>query len=250
MGVLTRVEKDMIIRNKQGEQLDYTLHEASERKSEGLVVLGHGVTGNKDRELIVNVAEGLCAKGWDVLRFSFAGNGESEGNFRDATITKEVEDLHSVLDQVKGTRKVAYIGHSMGGAVGALASAKDDRINVLVSLAGMVQTKKFCELEFGDVTPDEGNMWDEPDCPLSSAYVNDLTQIDTVMPAIRDLRTPWLLLHGTADDVVFPEDSELLYAQLKGEKKHTVIEGADHSFNDHWDRVVSEIDAWIKKYLR
>jgi len=240
----------MKIRNKHGELLDHTLHEVeNNREHTGLVVLGHGVTGNKDRDSMVNLATQLSIRGWEVLRFSFSGNGGSEGDFRESTITKEVEDLHALLDQVKGVRKIAYIGHSMGGAVGALASAKDDRINVLVSLAGMVQTKKFCDAEFGDVTPDEGFMWDEPDCPLSQAYVDDLTQIDTILPAVKDLRTPWLMLHGTEDDVVLPEDSEILYAQQKGEKKHVVIKGADHSFAGHWDEVSEEIDAWLEKHL-
>ena len=36
----------------------------------------------------------------------------------------------------------------MGGAVGTLAAASDDRIKFLISLAGMVNTKAFYEREF------------------------------------------------------------------------------------------------------
>ena len=87
------------IRNSQGENLDYTFHEGADHASR-LVVIGHGVTGNKDRPFVVALAESLANDGIPVLRFSFSGNGESEGRFVDSTITKEVADLGSVLDAV------------------------------------------------------------------------------------------------------------------------------------------------------
>ena len=122
------------------------------------MILGHGLTGNKDRPLLVALAEALSAEGWPCLRISYSGNGESEGEFTDSNITKEIGDLSSVIDQVGTSKKIAYIGHSMGGAVGALTAARDERIKVLVSLAGMVNTAAFVEREFGDVVPDEGYM--------------------------------------------------------------------------------------------
>lgn len=238
----------MIVRNRQGEKIDYTLHEGT--RDDVLVVLGHGVTGNKDRPLCVAVAERLSERGWPCLRFSFAGNGDSEGRFEDATIPKEVDDLHSLLDQVKGSRKIVYIGHSMGGAVGALAAAKDDRINVLVSLAGMVRTKVFCATEFGDQTPDEGFMWEDEECPLSREYVETMDLIDTTLIAARDIRAPWLILHGDADDVVLPQDSVDLFLTLRGKKKHVVIEGANHVFDGHYERISEEIDGWLQTHVK
>ena len=67
------------------------------------------------------------------------------------------------------------------GAVGVLRTSRDERIRLLVSLAGMVHTRAFAEREFGEEVPDEGCMWDEPDCPLSQAYMDDMAQIDTVV---------------------------------------------------------------------
>ena len=68
------------IRNPSGEVLDYTFH-AGTAGSRHIAVLGHGVTGNKDRPFVVALAEGLAAAGIHALRFSFAGNGASEGRF-------------------------------------------------------------------------------------------------------------------------------------------------------------------------
>ena len=48
------------IRNPHGEWLDYSFHEGKSN-SKNIVVLGHGVTGNKDRPFVVALAEGLAA---------------------------------------------------------------------------------------------------------------------------------------------------------------------------------------------
>ena len=236
------------IKNRHGEQLDYTFHEG-EKGSKNIVVLGHGVTGNKDRPFVVALGEGLAAVGIPALRFSFSGNGTSEGNFTDSTISKEVEDLGAVLDHLKGYT-VCYVGHSMGGAVGVLRASEDDRIQLLVSLAGMVHTKAFAQREFGDVTPDEGFMWDEPDCPLSQAYMDDLTQINTVLNLSPQITAPWLLVHGDEDDVVPIEDSRDILAKANDQTQLITLQSANHVFSDESTPVMVErVIAWVKTQL-
>ena len=233
------------IKNRHSEQLDYTFHEG-EKGSKNIVVLGHGVTGNKDRPFVVALGEGLAAAGIPALRFSFSGNGTSEGNFTDSTISKEVDDLGAVLDHLN-EYTVCYVGHSMGGAVGVLRASEDKRIQLLVSLAGMVHTKAFAQREFGDVTPDEGFMWDEPDCPLSQAYMDDLTQINTVVDLSPQITTPWLLVHGDEDDIVPIKDSHDILAKANSQAQLVTLEGANHVFGDEYTPVmVEKVIAWIK----
>src|SRR5689334_13749980 len=114
------------IRNAQGERLDYTFHPGADDGA-SIVVIGHGVTGHKDRPFLIALAEGLASAGFGALRVSFSGNGRSEGRFEDSNISKEVEDLGKVLDALPN-RTIAYAGHSMGGAVGVLRAVRDPRI--------------------------------------------------------------------------------------------------------------------------
>ncbi len=240
----------MQIRNRHGELIDHAIHlPNSGENADKLIILAHGLTGDKDRELMVYLAESLCNAGLAVLSISFSGCGKSQGEFTAATISKESDDLLAVLDQVKGTKKIAYVGYSMGGAVGALTVAKDDRINVMVSLAGMVRTKTFAETEFAGVTPDAGFMWEDESTPLSQIFMDDLCQIESVVPAVKEIRVPWLLVHGSEDDVVLPDDSLHLHNNLKGKKKHIIIDGTDHSFDDHWDALASHIEDWVNTHL-
>lgn len=235
-------------RNRRGERLDVALHRGS--KPDRLVVLGHGVTGNKDRPLVMAVAEGLAVKGWSCLRVSFSGNGDSEGDFREATVTKESEDLHDVLDQLPDGLRIAYAGHSMGAAVGLMTAETDPRLRVLVNLAGMIRTEEFCEAEFGEVTPDEGNMWDEPDCPLSQNYVDDMESIGDLFDEVSGLERPLLLIHGTDDDVVLPADSDDAFEAAQEPKRLIRIEGEGHSFSDaSYGQIVDEIDRWLGEHL-
>ena len=232
------------IKNRHGERLDYTFHEG-EKGSKNIVILGHGVTGNKDRPFVVALGEGLAAAGFAALRFSFSGNGDSEGKFTDSTISKEVDDLGAVLDVIEGYT-ICYVGHSMGGAVGVLRASEDSRIQLLVSLAGMVHTKAFAQREFGDVTPDEGFMWDEPDCPLSQAYMDDLAQINTVVDRSPQITVPWLLVHGDEDDVVPIEDSHDILAKADEGAQLITLEGANHVFSDEFTPVmVEKVITWI-----
>jgi uncharacterized protein len=242
------------ITNPSGERLDYTFTagRGDAPKPNWLVVLGHGVTGDKTRPIIADTATALNAAGFSTLAVSYAGNGDSEGDFRDCTITKEVADLGSILDAVAATgtySKIAYIGHSMGAAVGVLRAAQDARINALISLAGMVDTKAFAETEFGDVTPDQGLMWDDDDCPLSRTFMTDLTAtVGSVATAAAQITVPWLLVHGTADDVVLPRDTESVQLIKQSYADYEFVDGADHGFNEpaHKTAATTAVTNWLK----
>ena len=236
-------------KNRHGERIDSSFHPGT--REDLLVVLGHGVTGNKDRPLMVAVAEQLSQAGWPCLRISFSGNGESGGKFEDATISKECDDLNDVLNQLPNGVRIAYCGHSMGGAVGLRSAVTDPRIEVLVSLAGMVRTAKFCQTEFGDQTPGSGFMWDEKECPLSQTFVDDMKAIGDLLEEAGKLTVPYLLIHGTADDVVLPEDSVDAFEAADGPKHLLEIEGAEHSFGDEsYAEVVSAIDEWLNEFIQ
>ena len=240
-----------IITNSQGENLDYTFHDPG-NQSRDILIIGHGVTGNKDRPFVVALAEAVAKEGMAVLRFSFSGNGSSGGDFRDCTISKEVEDLKAVVTAaVNNGYRVTYAGHSMGGAVGVLAASSDVRIKHLISLAGMVNTKDFYDREFGEEKPDEACMWEEQSCPLSSTYRDDMYQIGSVAAKASEVKVPWLLIHGDADDVVPIEDSREIFNLAKEPKKIFEIPGANHVFSEAALEPMSEaVIDWIGEILR
>lgn len=243
-----------VIQNTRQEKLDYAFH-GNPGDLGRVILIGHGVTGDKDRPWAIALAEALAEAGNNALRFSFSGNGNSEGDFRDSTISKEVGDLSAMIDAVKdaGFTQIGFAGHSMGGAVGVISAAKDPRIDFLISLSGMVHTAKFTKAEFGDQTPDKGFMWDEPDCPLSSAYVDDLSSIDSVLALASQIQIPWLLVHGTDDDVVPISESREMIAESSdsdsaSNQELVEISGSNHVFADvGLQPMIDAVTNWLKK---
>lgn len=236
------------IRNEHGEKLDYEFA-PGEGDSGQVVVIGHGVTANKDREWAVTLAGALDAAGFASLRFSFSGNGDSEGDFRESCPTKEVADLGAVLDAVAAHERgfaIAYAGHSMGAAVGVLRAFTDPRIERLISLGGMVDTGAFAQRKFGELTPGEDLMWDKPECPLSQAFMDDMARVGTVEKLAEHIQVPWLLVHGTADTVVPPEESERM-ASRASDVELVLIDQADHVFSGDSAKLMSEaVVDWLQ----
>lgn len=231
------------IKNSRGERIDHSFSPGSPDSNE-LLVIGHGVTGNKDRPWAQALAQTLSQAGLPCLRISFSGNGESAGRFEDSTISKEVDDLRTVLDAL-GDWRVAYAGHSMGAAVGILAAAEDSRISCLLSLAGMVHTADFAKKKFGEQQPGQSCMWEKPDCPLSQTFMDDMARIDSVLAKGQKIQLPWLLIHGTADTVVPLQDSMDIIQVASPQAELRVLPGVDHVFSASAELMAGHVRDWL-----
>jgi uncharacterized protein len=235
--------------NHLGERLDFSWQPADSDDAP-IAIIGHGVTGHKDRPLLIALADTLVQSGINALRVSFAGNGGSAGRFEESTVLKEVEELGAVLSAMPLSARVGYIGHSMGAAVGVLRAARDSRIQFLVSLAGIVHTAAFAEREFGTLTPGKDRMWDKPGCVLSTAYMDAMKRTGNVLDSARPVRAPWLLMHGTKDDLVPVQDSRDVVQNVPHARLQE-IEGADHLFTgEPTTTAVHTVADWINGLRR
>ena len=101
--------------------------------------------------------------------------------------------------------------------------------------------------EFGDVTPGEGFMWEDENCPLSWTFVDDLRLIGDTLSAAEAVTQPWLFIHGDADDVVPIQDSRDAFDAATCEKDFLALAGAGHSFDEaSYPQLVEAVDEWLK----
>lgn len=235
--------------NHAGQRLDFRFHESpAPLDARHIVLIGHGLTANLDRPFLKALAEGLANAGFHALRFSWSGNGQSEGDFQDSCISREVAELKAIVDSVTAQGfSVSYAGHSMGGAVGVLFAAQDQRLRRLISLAGLVETTRFLEAEFGGVTPGAGQMWDEPEFPLSVTFAEDMRRIVSTSTAAQSVTVPFLLIHGTQDDLVPAAEARALFHAGAGNPGTLIELEADHVFTGEATAdMVAAVIHWLK----
>ncbi|MSR47540.1 MAG: alpha/beta fold hydrolase [Planctomycetes bacterium] len=247
------------LQNRHGERLDHAFVPAQPPSTKdgtrgALALLAHGVTSAHDRPYLIALGEALAVLGVDVLSFTFAGNGGSAGRFDDSTPSKEVLELAAVLDvaAAAGYERIGYAGHSMGGAVGLLRAAEDSRIRALVSLAGMFHVARFyarvaAKLQHGEL------LLGKEGCPWNRALDDDARRLGSLDDAAARVRCPWLLIHGTLDDLVPLHDSfdARAAAMAAGQQPEIIaLSGVDHRFTGAVEAMVAHVAPWLAARLR
>ena len=137
--------------------------------------------------------------------------------------------------------KVTYAGHSMGGAVGVLAAASDERIGNWISLGN--ETHRPFTIENLEKKPRMKAAGEEADCPLSLTYKNDMYDIGSVANKAGEIKVPWLLVHGDEDDVVSIEDSWEIFA-LASEPKMLRV-WSEPCFSEGESPMIEAVISWL-----
>lgn len=93
------------------------------------VVMLHGLGGDRSEygRLFTLASRYFALSGLASLRFDFRGNGDSDGDHAEMTITREVEDTFAAFDYIRDLpeidpQRVSLLGFSVGGLVAALAA--------------------------------------------------------------------------------------------------------------------------------
>ena len=137
----------------------------------------------------------------------------------------------------------------MGGAVSLLRASRDPRIVALVSLAGMVHVDQFMQRHFGRLRPGDA-MLGKPNCPWNLNLEEDARRIGSLTEVARSIHIPWLLVHGTGDELVPLQDSIDAQAAAGGRPELVTLEGADHRFTGAHPALIQAVVPWILGQLR
>jgi uncharacterized protein len=118
--------------------LEYTLSMPfGNKKTDTLFVYLHGFASNQKGEKVLFFRDRFIESGAAFLAFDHRGHGSSSGEMKDLTVTRNLEDLDTILKgPASEFKKIILIGSSMGGQTAAWYSANHpDRIaaNLLVA---------------------------------------------------------------------------------------------------------------------
>jgi dienelactone hydrolase len=187
---------------------------------------------SKDGVKHLALAEALAAHGVAVLRFDFAGAGESEGSLYDLSYSARMQDLDAALTFLasRGVSRFGLFGSSMGGAVAYLAAARDERVVAIATVAAVGQPGRLAEARPDAVAAwHEQGYFDAPEGRISRAFLDDSLAHD-VCSAVSILRASILVVHGEEDTVVPPSDAHDI-ASAARHARLELVPGADHEFS-------------------
>ncbi len=246
----------IIVKNGRGLELAGLLY--SGKTSGPVVVFCHGFTGSKEgKGKALEMAEELGRHGWSSVLFDFSGNGESQGDFIDLTLSGQISDLLSVTDLCTGAGfgPIVTLGRSFGGSTAICHAAKDDRIAGVCTWAAPASLEDlFMSFTDGDLPEEEESAitlaGEAGLIYLRKSFFTDIRKYDVCGLAGAISPRPLLVMQGLKDDMVPKEEAEKIY-NCAGNPKHiNWIEEGDHQFTRHYREAWDVVIKWLDEYFK
>lgn len=248
-----------------------------ETKRRNVLVIAHGFRGSMEgggraAQLADEIGESICS----VVRFNFS---------RCTMLTNQIAELKTVLDFVRETlqpEKLFLLGRSFGGATCIVTACEGDcctdaaagnccKIShsntapewykrntycpdgmVLWSAPNSLQ-KTFIQvlgseafqsaLQGKTVVLDDERGHDE----IPATFVTDLLQYDVAALLQRWQTGPLLIIHGTKDCIVTPEQAKMNLETAGGNKQLHYMEGDNHHLDLRFKEAGNLIKEWLKE---
>lgn len=224
-----------------------------------IAILCHGFGGNKEAELLVGIAKKLQANGVAAICFDFYGHGESDGEFVNMTVPKEIDDAKCVYRyamnlQYVDTTKIGIAGHSQGGVVTGMAAGDlSQRISAVVLLAPAAVLRD--DAIRGNTMGTIYNPLDPPEYvlmpdgrKLGREFIRTAFSLPIYETSAK-YHGPACIIHGTGDRIAPYSYSERYHAIWPGSELH-IINGADHGFTGHANEVVDIASKYLIRFLK
>ncbi|RED95227.1 alpha/beta hydrolase family protein [Marinoscillum furvescens] len=195
----------------------------------------------------------LASKGYVVIASQYRGvaGGEGQEEFGGAELN-DILALEHILAATPAadTSRIGMYGWSRGGMMTYLALTQSNNIKAaavggaIADLQDMIEDRP--EMETGvlaELIPDYSTNKEEALAQRSASHWPEQFPKDV----------PVLILHGTADWRVKPEQSLQLAMKLNQHQvpyRLIMYEGADHGINEFRSEVFDEVHNWFDRYLK
>ncbi len=165
----------------------------------------------------------------------------------------DVQDVTALVDvaadiPMADTSNIALVGWSRGAMQSYLAARELDNVQAIVGIAGVADLEKELNWRLMMEKVCRGRI---PDYDNSKSAALAARSVINWLDELPD--APVLLLHGSEDKRVNPEQSRLLAAALDnvGHKNKLVIyEGDNHGLVKNRQTMQQEVIAWLDEYMK
>jgi uncharacterized protein len=191
------------------------------RKARATVVVCHAhprMQGTMRSPLLLALRDEGLDRRLAILRFNFRGVGESEGEFGEGVA--EVGDVAGALAFVRNRipdLPVGLAGWSFGGAVAVRVAAKDRDVGACAAIAPSVKARPGISVGLpGEVA--------------------------------REVGAPLLIVCGSNDDIVLPEDCREL-AEEAPNARYEEVKAANHFFWAKYEVLTATVGSFLEDAL-
>lgn len=221
-----------------------------------LVIVIHGFKGFKDWGCFPWIGRTLADNGLAAVVMNLSHNGiganaetfERLDLFERDTWSKRIFDVQQVIEAAQhglltnksqpNPARLGLMGHSMGGGLVVLMAAKDQRVRSIATLAGVNRPNRIpmdqaepALKALGHVPIENGRTGQI--MPVGQEFFDDLKQHEAafdIQAAATKIDTPWLMIHGSADETVPLEEAHDLLERAGDNAKLLIIQEASHTF--------------------
>ncbi|WP_298550336.1 alpha/beta fold hydrolase [uncultured Algibacter sp.] len=252
-----KILKNIIVHGKHEKAILTDVFYKDDSKPKTIVIFCHGYKGFKDWGAWNLMAKAFASAGFFFVKFNFSHNGGTIEQpidfpdleaFGDNNYTKELDDLESVIDWICSNSKfkndadlnnINLIGHSRAGGIVTIKAEEDNRINKVISVAGVSSFGKRTST-IGDLEQwkKDGvkyvlNGRTKQQMPHYYQFHEDFIKNEerlTIKRAVSNLKIPYLIIHGDKDKSVLIDEAHQLH-QWNSKSRLAIIKSADHVFN-------------------
>lgn len=243
--------------NAAGQQLAGRLDLPEDERPIAYALFAHCFTCGKDIKAAAYLARALCREKIALMRFDFAGLGQSEGDFADTTLSGNVADLEAAAAYLAQHHQAPQllIGHSFGGAAILHAARRLSGVKAVVTIAAPYDPQHVTRhlIPVCDQLESQGEAEvtiGGRSITLRRSLLDDLAGRDPA-EVVGDLGAALLVMHAPGDQVVSIDNAARIYQAAKHPKSFITLDSADHLLSDQQDAryAGSLIATWAKRYL-
>jgi len=267
------IKKQIIIPTGRSRDILADINYIENAEEKPLVIFCHGYKGYKDWGAWNLVAKEFAEAGYIFLKFNFSHNGttiEEPIDFPDLkafgenTYTKEVEDLHTVIDWSLinngfpiAKNNCTIIGHSRGGGIVSIVAKEHRAVTKLVTWAAVSDYKnRFPKGEKLQNWKEKGvyhvlNGRTKQEMPHYYSFYQDFIKNEqrlSIKSAIKQLNKPHLIIHGDSDKAVPLNEAQNL-KKWNSQAELKIIEDSNHTFGSKHPYVELDLPTSLKTVI-
>jgi len=222
--------------------------------SDRAVIMVHGAGDNRNPpgSGMLDIAEELVERDFNVLMFDLHGFGESEGN----TVSGgyyEKEDLKGAVAYIgqRGIDKVGVLGFSMGAVAALMAAAEDKKIDAVVSHSAYADLNDIIEPEFSRRTKAPKLFLRPILFMIKIMYGVDFTAVRPIDVVSKIALRPILFIHGETDDMITLDHAERLFEASQNPANELWITSGGHAmaYHDHPAEFIDRVTSFFEEAL-